>query len=145
MINESALSLIKRFEGLRLTPYHDCVGFPTIGYGHLLSREKGADLSQWPAIDADEAIRLAEIDAEKAAASVARQITVPLTEGQQAALIDFVFNLGGGQLQVSTLRKVINRGDFDQAPEQFMKWCHAGGVKLAGLVKRRAAEVELWG
>lgn len=143
-IPQSAIDIIKKFEGLRLKPYHDCVGFPTVGYGHLLSRQKGASLDQWPDINQAEADKLLELDAEKAANSVDRLIEVPMTDGQRGALIDFVFNLGAGQLQVSTLRKVINRGDIDDAPEQFAKWVYAGGVKLPGLIRRRSAEVDLW-
>jgi lysozyme len=140
----AALDLIRRFEGRRLAPYHDCVGFPTVGYGRLLSREKGADLSRWPAIGEDQAEAYLAEDAADAARSVTRLISVPLGDGRFAALVDFVFNLGGGQLQVSTLRRVINRGDLDDAPVQLLRWCHAGGVKLAGLARRRAAEVEVW-
>ncbi len=143
-VSEATLDLIRRFEGLRLRPYHDCVGFPPVGYGHLLSRQKGASLDQWPDITEQEADNLLKIDAQKAANSVNRLITVPLSDGQYGALIDFTLNLGGGQLQASTLRQVVNRGEYDLAPEQFARWCYAGGVKLAGLVRRRAAEVEMW-
>lgn len=145
MIPSAAIDLIKRFEGLSLKAYRCPAGLPTIGYGHLLSRDPKADLSQWPDIDQSRADELLAIDAAKSAASVARLITVPLTEGQRAALISFVFNFGGGNLQASTLRRVINRGDIDDAPDQFRKWVYAGGVKLPGLVRRRAAEIELWG
>jgi len=143
-IPDQALDLIRRFEGLRLRPYHDCVGFPTVGYGHLLSRQKGASLDQWHDITEQEADNLLKIDAQKAANSVNRLIAAPLSDGQYGALIDFTLNLGGGQLQASTLRQVINRGEYDLAPEQFARWAYAGGVKLAGLVRRRAAECELW-
>ncbi len=145
MIPQSAIDTIKQFEGLRLKAYRCPAGLPTIGYGHLLSRDKNADLSQWPDIDQAEADRLLAIDAAKSAASVARLITAPLTDNQRAALIDFVFNLGGGNLQASTLRKVINRGEYEAAPEQFMKWVHCGPVKVSGLVKRRQIDCQLWG
>lgn len=143
-IPQTALDTIKQFEGLRLKAYRCPAGLPTIGYGHLLSRDKTADLSQWPDLDQAEADRLLAIDAMRSAASVSRLITVPLTDNQRAALIDFVFNLGGGNLQASTLRKVINRGEYDAAPEQFMKWVHCGPVKVAGLVTRRQVDCQLW-
>ncbi len=140
----AALDLIRTFEGCRLAPYHDCVGFPTIGYGRLLAREKGADLSRWPVIDPATANTYLAEDAQTAARSVAKFITVPLTDGQYAALIDFVFNLGAGQLQLSTLRAVINRGEVSEAPRQILRWCYAGAVKLPGLVRRRQAETAIW-
>lgn len=140
----AALDLIRRFEGCELSPYHDPIGFPTQGYGRLLSRQKGADLSAWRPIDESTAESWLATDAAKAGQTVRRLITAPLTDGQYAALIDFVFNLGGGHLELSTLRRVINRGDVEDAPQQFSKWVYAGGIKLAGLVRRRAAEVALW-
>lgn len=141
---ELAADIAKPFEGLRLEPYHCPAGFPTIGYGHLLSREKGADLSRWQAISEDQAHTLLEKDMAAAAASVARLINVPLSDYQRAALIDFAFNCGAGNLQSSTLRRVINRGEYSEAPKQFMRWVYAGPVRLAGLVRRRAAEVDYW-
>ena len=84
---EIAAELATHHEGLSLGPYHDPVGFPTIGYGHLLSREKGADLSRFePLVDEDEARRLLEKDLAVAAGAVGNLIYVPLTEEQEAAL-----------------------------------------------------------
>ena len=125
-------------------PYHDPVGFPTIGYGHLLSREVWAPLSRWSAITEMEADTLLEQDMTAAAASVLRLIDVPLTGGQFAALTDFAFNIGAGNLQLSTLRRVINREAYDEAPRQFRRWVFARGVKLPGLVRRREDEIALW-
>ncbi len=82
-------------------------------------------------------------DLAKAARVLPQLIRVSLTDGQYGALIDFAYNAGAGNLEVSTLRRAINRGDHAAAPEQFMRWVHAGAVKLPGLVRRRAAEVEL--
>ena len=139
-----AADLAAPFEGLRLEPYHDPVGYPTIGYGHLLSREPWADLSQWRGITEEEAHALLEDDMRKALASVRRLIAAPLTDNQEAALCDFAFNCGGGNLQSSTLRRVVNRGEVDEAPAQFRRWVYARGQKLRGLVRRREAEAALW-
>jgi lysozyme len=54
------------------------------------------------------------------------------------------FNLGNGSLQASTLRKRINREDYEGAANEFPRWVFAGGRKLRGLVKRRYAERELF-
>jgi len=135
-----AVALAKPYEGLRLHPYHDPVGYPTIGYGHLLSRTPWVDLGEWPSIDMAEAERLLAIDLQKAARAVYRLCPVPLGPAQIAALIDFTFNVGAGNLEISTLRKAVNRGDFIRAAEQFGRWVYARGVKLPGLVRRRAAE-----
>jgi GH24 family phage-related lysozyme (muramidase) len=34
----------------------------------------------------------------------------------------------------------VNRGDFEEAAEEFKKWTKAGGKVLPGLVKRRNDE-----
>jgi lysozyme len=125
-------------------PYYDPVGFPTIGYGHLLTREVWAPLSRWSAITEAEADILLEQDMMRAAASVLRLIAVPLTDGQFAALTDFAFNVGAGNLQLSTLRRAINREEYDEAPRQFRRWVFARGVRLPGLIRRREDEIELW-
>ena len=73
-----------------------------------------------------------------------RLINVPLTDGQFDALASFTYNLGGGALQRSTLRRKINREEHADVPEQFMRWVWAGGRKLKGLVRRREAESDLY-
>lgn len=125
-------------------PYYDPVGFPTIGYGHLLSREPWSPLDRWSAITDEEAETLLDRDMARAGRAVLRLIEVPLTDGQFAALTDFTFNVGAGNLELSTLRRVINRADYPEAPNQFRRWIFARGVKLPGLVRRREDEIGLW-
>jgi lysozyme len=76
--------------------------------------------------------------------AVQRAVTVPLTDNQFAALVSFTFNLGEGALQKSTLLKLLNAGDYNSVPSELQKWVKAGGQTLAGLVKRRMAEADLW-
>ena len=58
--------------------------------------------------------------------------------------ISFTFNLGSGALQRSTLRRKVNREEHADVPAELMKWVWAGGRKLKGLVKRRAAEINIY-
>lgn len=146
-----AEELAAPFEGLHrlgadgmIYPYHDPVGYPTIGYGHLLSRVRWEALSKYPAITKAEASQLLLVDLNKAARGVSRLIRVPLTDEQFAALIDFSFNVGTGNLEISTLRRLLNRQEYAAAAEQFSRWVFAAGVKLPGLVRRRAAERALF-
>ena len=143
-ILQLASDIADDFEGLSLDPYHDPVGFPTIGYGHLLSREPWSSLDKWPSIILAEADRLLEQDMLKAVLAVDRLIYIPLTIEQVAALADFAFNCGAGNLQVSTLRRVINREEHEEAPAQFRRWVFARKRKLLGLVRRRRHEAELY-
>ena len=139
-ITQNGLDLIKRFEGFSRTVYFCPAGYPTIGYGHVV--KDGEDFSN--GIMEGEAEELLRQDAVIAERAVLRLINVPLTDGQFDALVSFTYNLGGGALQRSTLRRKINREEHGEVPEQFMRWVWAGGRKLKGLVRRRAAEAGLY-
>lgn len=136
--SEGGIELIKQFEGFRAKAYLCPAGVATIGYGHT------GGVAMGDTIDEDEAEALLEADLRRFERSVARLVGVPLSQGQFDALVSFTFNLGGGALQRSTLRQKLNRGDYDGAAREFPKWCRAGGVKLAGLLRRRQAEMEMF-
>ena len=75
---------------------------------------------------------------------VARLCPVALTQGQFDALVSFSFNVGLGNLQKSTIRMKVNRGDMEGAAEGFLDWTKAGGKVLKGLVNRRNDERALF-
>lgn len=141
---DSLEDLVMHFEGLYLNAYLCPAGIPTIGYGHTSGVKLGdktteAKAKKW----------LAE-DLAEAAADVDRLITVELTKGQRDALTSFVFNLGAGRLEGSTLRKLLNSGKYSEAAAEFGKWVFGTDpdtkekVKLNGLVYRREAEQKLF-
>jgi lysozyme len=71
----------------------------------------------------------------------------PTARGKQGwmdALVSFSFNVGLGTLQRSTLRQKHNRGDYEGAAEEFLKYTKAGGKVLKGLVNRRNDERALY-
>ncbi len=136
---KNGLALTEQFEGCKLTAYQDSVGVWTIGYGHT-----GPDVYKGLTISQDEATALLLKDVATAAGCVNRLVTVPLTQDEFDALVDFVFNLGAGNFSTSTLLRDLNAGDFNGAAGQFEKWDRAGGVVLAGLLRRRQAEANLF-
>lgn len=141
-ISKDGLDLICRFEGFSPVIYICPAGYPTIGYGHLITE---ANKEQFlDGVDEDEALDLLRQDVAVAERAVLRLINVPLTQGQFDALVSFTFNLGSGALQRSTLRRKVNREEHDDVPAELMKWVWAGGRKLKGLVKRRKAEGALY-
>jgi lysozyme len=129
-------------EGLRLEAYRDVAGYWTIGVGHLVTRDRRAPRP--PAITRPEAMQLLRFDLLKAARSVLRQVVVPLSDGQYTALLSFVFNLGGGALQASTLLRRLNKVDYAGATAEFPRWNKAGGQVIRGLTRRRLAEQALF-
>ena len=135
---QAAIDLVKHFEGLYLNAYLCPAGVPTIGYGHT----EGVKMGQ--TITAPQAEDFLAGDLAGAAADVDRLVTVALNDDQRGALASFVFNLGAGNLASSTLLRKLNAGDYAGAAAEFGKWVNAGGRKLDGLVKRRAAEADLF-
>lgn len=132
-----AVALARRFEGLRLSVYRDVAGVPTIGYGHVCKPDT-------PPITEHQADVLLATDMDGAAGAVTLLVPVPLTDGQIAALADFVFNLGALRLQSSTLRRRLVSGDYGGAADEFGRWVIAGGRRQPGLIVRREAERRLF-
>ncbi len=138
----AAVVLVKRFEGLRLTPYRDAAGFWTIGWGHLVSRDRQAPPPA--ALTEDEAEELLAGDLAQRAVAVGRMVRIALADGQYGALISFAFNVGSGALQQSTLLRKVNAAEHAAVPAQFLRWTMAAGMRLPGLVRRRRAEAALY-
>lgn len=146
MICEEARSLIKRFEGFRALAYKCPSDVWTIGYGHTKGVKPGMKIT--PA----EAEKLLDEDLAQFESDVDSLVKVPITSGQRGALVSFAFNTGSDidddeiaeGLGDSTLLKLLNMCDYEGAANQFPRWVKSNGVVLQGLVKRRAAERDLF-
>ena len=136
--NTDGIDLIKDYEGLHLTPYL-CPGkIWSIGYGHTRTVRAGM------VITADQADQLLDDDLRLSERAVQRLVTVPLSDNQFSALVSFVYNVGIGNFERSSLLKLLNRGWYEQVPAQLMRWDRVKGESLGGLNRRRAAEARLW-
>jgi lysozyme len=135
----NGLSLTEQFEGCQLTAYQDQVGVWTIGYGHT-----GTDVTPGLTITHDRAQALLAQDIANAGACVNNEVSVQLTQHEFDALVDFVFNLGAQAFKGSTMLRFLNAGEYANAAAQFELWDHAGGVVVAGLLRRREAEASLF-
>jgi lysozyme len=136
------VSLVCKFEGLKLTAYPDpgSGGDPwTVGYGHT-----GPDVHPGLVITKARAVALLRADLAVAEAFVAHVAPVA-SDNQFAALVSFAYNCGRQNLRVSTLLRKHNAGDYKGAQKEFGKWVTAAGKVLQGLVNRRAAEAALYG
>ena len=139
-MTDEGLDLIKLYEGYSSPPYLCPANHWTIGYGAIWGMDDKRVTEDHPDINEDQADYLLRRDVKKSEMAVLRHIRVPLEDGQFNALCSFVFNLGSGALQSSTLRRKINRGDYIGAANEFPRWVFAGGRKLKGLVRRREHE-----
>ena len=142
--SQRGIDLIKAFEGFSSKPYLCPAQYWTIGYGNIRGRDGKRIKGDTPAISTDEAETLLAHELVRFERTVDRLIKVDLNQGQYDALVSFAYNLGGGALASSSLRRILNRGNYPGAERQFKRWVFAGGRKLRGLVKRRAAEAELF-
>ena len=159
----NAVILIKSYEGIldgdpstvNLDPYLCPAGYWTIGWGHVVLDMKGNQIkgienkklaySIYPkGITMAEAEVLLRDDLRRFTYGVTTLVKVSLTNNQLCALISFSFNVGLNALKNSTLLKLVNSEKFKEVPDQFRKWNKSKGKVLAGLVKRREAEINVW-
>ena len=146
IINAATMDLIKAFEGLRTLAYPDPAtgGEPwTIGYGHTTAAGPPT-VAKGLQITADMAEAILIRDLEAVARHVRAKVKVPLNDNQFGGLVSFTFNCGPANFDKSTLLKKVNAKDFAGAVMEFAKWARANKKIMPGLMRRRAAEANLF-
>lgn len=135
-ISEKGLKLIEQFEGLRLTAYKATRRdkYYTIGYGHY-----GADVKQGMTITEAQAEAYLRQDVAEAEAAVNKYSGYGWNQNQFDALVSFAYNVG-------SIDGLTNNGKRSVAEisAKLPEYVYSGGVKLEGLVRRRAAEKALF-
>ena len=137
--SESMIAIIKKFEGLRLKAYKCPAGVYTIGYGHTenVCADSDSEISE---LMADQILRKDLKNFEQAI----NDLDLPLLQCEFDALVSFVFNIGIGNFNKSTLKKLLLQKKFFYAAKEFDKWVFAGGKKLPGLQSRRDKERKIF-
>lgn len=139
-----ACELAMRFEGCYLHPYLCPAGIATIGYGATYYPDGRRVRLSDPPISKEVALAmLHSMVINEYLPAVLKLCPRVDTPQRLAALIDFAFNLGAGNLRASTLRKRVNAGRWDLVKVELMKWVRGGGKWLRGLYLRRQAESRL--
>ncbi len=155
-MSAAAIKTIKCHEGVKTRPYQCPALIWSVGVGHVIDPSHAAVKYEerrslsipdgW-----DRTLTMGEVDAILAQdlgrfeRGVARLCPAALGhQGRFDALVSFAFNVGLGSLQRSGLRMKTNRGEFEEAADEFLKWTKAGGRVLPGLVKRRRDERALY-
>lgn len=136
-LSTNGLNLIKSFEGCKLTAYK-CLPtekYYTIGYGHY-----GSDVTAGMKITKEQAEELLLQDCKKAIKNVNSFMSkYNFNQNQFDALVSFAFNVGSiNQLTASGTRTL------EQISSKITAYNKSGGRVIAGLVKRRAKEKELF-
>ena len=143
-----ALAIISEFEGCRLEAYRCPAGVWTIGWGS--TRIDGRPVKAGDQIDqtaADEMLRNEVERFAKELLALMPPVAAWLGAGHRvAALISWAYNVGTSAVKDSTLRaRILNQEPPNQViREELPKWDKAGALPLAGLTRRRAAEVRLF-
>jgi lysozyme len=146
-ISPQGLSLTKSSEGWVPYRYNDAARYCSIGYGHLIKKApcdgtEPAEFLRRLSEPRGEQILLGDMASSRYA--VMTSVEVKLTDGEFAALSDFVFNVGSRNFLRSTLLKVINSEEEERVSIQFRRWVLAGGKTRPGLVRRRELEIDLF-
>ena len=120
---ETLIQRIKRHEGLRLRPYKDSVGHPTIGYGHNLRIP----------ITLNAALTILRDDIMK---SYLDYLDMPvavindLSQNRKEVLLEMLFNLGlNGVLNFKRMIHALKWKQFDKAADEMLDSLWAKQVK----------------
>ena len=148
LIGADGIALIKRFEGCarkrrdgRIEAYPDpgTGGAPwTIGWGAT-----GRGIARgvvWTQAECDARL---DQDLLRFARAVADTLAgAPTSPHQFDALVSFHYNTGA--IAKATLTRLHIAGRYAEAAAEFARWINAGGKRMPGLVRRRAAEAALY-
>lgn len=139
-IGSAGITLIKDFEKLELVAYMPTPDdVPTIGYGHT----KGVKLGDTCTEEQAEAWLLEDLS--DAQTCVNKRIAgINITQNQFDAAVSLCFNIGCLAFSGSTVLRKLLDGDDSGAAEAFSMWVKQGHKTLAGLVRRRQAEADLF-
>ncbi|WP_220769310.1 lysozyme [Shewanella sp. MBTL60-007] len=132
-------TLVIPHEGQVLGTYVDPVGILTSCYGHT-----GPELKPNQAFTEQQCLETLADDLSMFDRQL-RRLTHPveLTQGEHAAYLSFIYNVGAGAFRTSTLRKKLLAADRVGACNELPRWVYAKGQKLPGLIKRRNAELKV--
>ena len=137
-IGNKGLELIKSYEGCRLTAYKpvQTEQYYTIGWGHY-----GPDVYAGMSITQDQADNMLREDVKYYADAVDRYNSrFNFTQEEFDALTSFTYNCGEGSLQA--VMSCCNTKQ--EIAEECKLYNKGGGVVLAGLVRRRNEEYQLF-
>lgn len=137
-ISQKGIDLIKKFEGCKLFAYRDSVGVPTIGYGHTKNVKMGMAITlQQAEVFLKEDLKPIEV--------ALNNMHINFTQNQFDALCSWIFNLGLGNFDSSTMKKrIVSRETDTKITDEMVKWFYANKKPLLGLKRRRVAEANMF-
>jgi len=130
---QAGIDLIRQFESCRLEAYKCPAGVWTIGYGHTAGVTQGQKITQ------AQAEAFLATDLGKFEKKVDKYSRYRWRQNEFDALVSFAFNIG-------SIDQLTANGTRDRATiaEKMLLYNKAGRKVLAGLVRRRKAEQQLF-
>ena len=144
-LDSKGYDLIKEFEGFSNIPYKCSANIPTIGYGNTFYPDGKRVSMLDKQITKEYADEIFKNVVDNFAFKVSKLIKSKVTQNQFNALVSFAYNVGIGNLEKSTLLKLVNTNPNDaMIAKQFLRWNKAKGNELKGLTNRRIKESALY-
>lgn len=152
-MSEKGKKFLVQLEGMRKKMYFDSAGYPTIGVGHLLTKDENSSgkievdgkILHWRyGLLERHVYELLSQDLEPVEDAVHIRTPYNINQNQFDALVSFTFNVGIPAFARSTLLKRIRAGSLDEVLEQFRRWRFVGGREIPGSVNRREEEIQMW-
>jgi lysozyme len=153
MITKQGIDLIKQFEKCSLKSYcateqEEREGKYTIGYGHVLVGGEEDTLGhqigvtrKWTEITKADAEVLLAKDIESICDRLRKILPEEFLSAQQKdAVVSLIYNIGMANFTKSKVYEHLANKDYERAAYFFRSFTRQGGVRLLGLVRRRAVE-----
>lgn len=137
----AGMEMIKAFEGCRLYAYKPVPTerYYTIGYGHY-----GSDVKKDMKITQAQAEELLRKDVQPIEKLI-NELKINFRQECFDALVSWIYNLGTGNFNTSTMkRKILSDAKDIDITDQMVKWVNSNGKPLLGLKRRRVAEANMW-
>ena len=148
-VNKAGRGLIVSFEGLKLNPYLDKKGIPTIGIGTCFYEDGTAVTMNDPSITIERAYELFDFSSQKFAEVITKFLDknkIELTENQFGALVSFCYNLGPSAIITKgrSVSDALRKKDMKAVADVILLYNKVDGEVCAGIVRRREAERKLF-
>lgn len=136
-INNNGIELIKHFESFRSNAYLCPANVWTIGYGHTKGVKKGDKITE----QEGEKLLIDDLKVyERDTLNVCNALNLEFNDNQFSALVSFCYNCGAGALK----KMLTNYKNGTSIYDAMYKYRFGGGKELAGLIRRRKAEIHLF-
>lgn len=142
-LSDKGIFALALHEGVVPAPYKDSKNIWTYGIGHtaMAGDPDPSKMSKKMPSNLDDELRrvfeVFKVDVAKYSKAVSDAVKVPLKQHQFDALVSWHYNTGA--VRTATLTKELNKGNYDSAAAQFMRW-----TKDKELIERRKQEQNLF-